>query len=281
MDPLREDQLLALLGGVGLDDADAAERLVQAAGDLGVDLAALAEERPQPLERGGHREAERAERDDVDQGQDPVEVEEIRQREDGRDDAADELHEAVADEVPDALGVGHDPRDQDAGLGRVEVADRQARDVRLDAPPHVGDRLLRGHAEHLRQRERGDRLDERRGAAGEGQRHQQLRAVLPDDVVDQVFRAGRQDQAREAVHQHQRQPEGQPAAPRDDQHAGFLPRVRVVDLLLLGGIRVRADRRGAPHGIIVYDACDRRQGSVDPYQFFQQRKPSAFYLPEL
>ena len=48
---LREDELLALLRGVGLDDADAAERLGQPAGDLGVDLAALAEQRPQPLER--------------------------------------------------------------------------------------------------------------------------------------------------------------------------------------------------------------------------------------
>ena len=55
---LREDELLALLGGVGLDDADAAERLVQAAGDLGVDLAALAEQRTQPLERERHRAAE-------------------------------------------------------------------------------------------------------------------------------------------------------------------------------------------------------------------------------
>ncbi len=54
-DALREDELLALLGGVGLDDADAAERLVQAAGHLGVDLAALAEERPQALERERHR----------------------------------------------------------------------------------------------------------------------------------------------------------------------------------------------------------------------------------
>ena len=56
---LGEDEILALLGGVGLDDADAAERLVQPAGDLGVDLAALAEERPQRLERVAHRAAER------------------------------------------------------------------------------------------------------------------------------------------------------------------------------------------------------------------------------
>ena len=93
-----------------------------------------------------------------------------------RDDAAGELHEAGADEVPDAFGVGHDARDQHAGLGRVEVADRQPRDVRLDAPPHVGDRALRGDAEDLRQRERRDRLDERRGAGRERQRHQQVRA---------------------------------------------------------------------------------------------------------
>ena len=45
---LREDQLLALLGRVRLDDADAAERFGEPAGDLGVDLAALAEQRPQP-----------------------------------------------------------------------------------------------------------------------------------------------------------------------------------------------------------------------------------------
>ena len=58
---LREDELLALLGRVGLDDADAAERFGEPAGDLGVDLAALAEERPQPLERRRHAAAERAE----------------------------------------------------------------------------------------------------------------------------------------------------------------------------------------------------------------------------
>ena len=108
-----------------------------------------------------------------------------------------ELHEAGADQVPDAFGVGHDARDQDAGLRRVEVADRQPRDVRLDPAPHVGDRALRGHAEHLRQREGRDRLDERRGAGRQRERHQQLGALLPDDVVDQVLRGRRQHEARE------------------------------------------------------------------------------------
>ena len=62
---LREDELLALLGRVGLDDADAAERFGEPAGDLRVDLAALAEQRPQPLERRRHAAAERAEDDDA------------------------------------------------------------------------------------------------------------------------------------------------------------------------------------------------------------------------
>ena len=52
----------------------------------------------------------------------PVQIEQDGQRDDRRDDAADELHQAGADEVPDAFGVVHDARDQDAGLGRVEVA---------------------------------------------------------------------------------------------------------------------------------------------------------------
>ena len=136
-----------------------------------------------------------AERDERGERQQPVQVEQmpsaIR-----RDDAAGELDEAGADQVPDAFGVVHDAGDQDAGLRRVEIAHRQPRDVRLDPPAHVGDRALRGDAEHLRQRERGDRLDERRRPGRERQRHEQLGAALPDHVVDQVLGGGGKDQAR-------------------------------------------------------------------------------------
>ena len=245
MHALREDQLLALLRGVGLDDADAAERFVQAPGHLGVDLAALAEQRTQALERGGHREAEGAEGDDVDDGQDPVQVEEVGERQDGGDHTADQRHEAVADQVPDPLGVGHDPRDEDAGLGGVEVADGQTRDVRLDAAAHVGNRLLRRHPEDLRQGERGDGLHQRRAAGEQRQRHEQVGALLPDDVVNQILGGRRQHQSRQPVHQHQRQAEGEPAAPRDDERAGFLPGVRVVDFLLGGIVRLGGRGRAA------------------------------------
>ena len=60
---LREDDLFALLGGVALDDANAAERFGQPAGDLGVDLAALAEERPQRPEGVRHAAAEQRQHD--------------------------------------------------------------------------------------------------------------------------------------------------------------------------------------------------------------------------
>ena len=66
------------------------------------------------------------------------------------DEAANELHEAGADEIPDAFGVGHDARDQHAGLRRIEVANRQVHHARLHALAHVGDRALRGDAEDLR-----------------------------------------------------------------------------------------------------------------------------------
>ncbi len=76
---------------------------------------------------------------------------------DGGDEAADKLHQPGADQIPDAFGVGHDARHQHAGLGGIEVADRQAQDVRLHALAHVGDRALRRHAEDLRQREPASR----------------------------------------------------------------------------------------------------------------------------
>ena len=94
--------------------------------------------------------------DERDDGQLPVQVDEDAERDGRGQNRAGQLHQAGADEIPDALGVGHDPRDQDAALGRVEVADRQAHHVRLDVLAHVGDRALRGDAENLRVGERAD-----------------------------------------------------------------------------------------------------------------------------
>jgi hypothetical protein len=54
----REYQRLALLCGVGLDDANASEGLTQPPGKLGVDLSALAKYRPQPRKSDGHASSE-------------------------------------------------------------------------------------------------------------------------------------------------------------------------------------------------------------------------------
>ena len=116
-----------------------------------------------------------AEHDERDDREPPVQPEQHADAEHGGHEAADELDEAGADQIPDAFGVAHDARDEHAGLRGVEVADRQAHDVRLDALAHVGDGALRRDAEDLRERERGDGLDERGRAGRERDRHQQVR----------------------------------------------------------------------------------------------------------
>ena len=72
----REHQLFALLRGVGLDDADAADRLGQPSGHFGVDLAALAEDRTDRPERVPHRRAERQQHDERDERERRVQIEE-------------------------------------------------------------------------------------------------------------------------------------------------------------------------------------------------------------
>ena len=226
MRALREDELFALFRHVRFHDADAAQRFGQPSRHLRVDLAALAEERAQALERGCHPAAERAEDQDRDHRQLPVEIEQDDERDRRGQDRSGELHEARADEIPDAFRVGHDARDEDAGLRRVEIADRQAHDVRLDLFAHLGDRALRRDAEHLRVRERGRRIDDRRRAGGHGELRQQLPMALLDHVVHQVLRRRRQHEAGEAVDEHQAEAESEPLAVRPDQPARFFPCAR-------------------------------------------------------
>ena len=137
--------------------------------------------------------------------QPPVQVEQDAERDDGRQDRAGQLHQAGADQVPDAFGVGHDARDEDAGLGRVEVADRQAHDVRFDVLAHVGDRALRGDAQHLRvARTTSPASTSVARAGGQRQLRQQVPVLLADHVVHQVLRRRRQHEAGQPVDDHQR-----------------------------------------------------------------------------
>ena len=184
MRALGKDNLFAFFGRVALDHANAAERFGQPAGDLGVDLAPLAKQRPQLAEGVRHAAAEQTQHDDGDDRQLPVEIKENADSDDRREDTADQLHEPGPHQVPDALGIAHDARQQHAGLRRIEVADWQPHDVRLDPFPHVSNGALRRHAEYLGIQERRDRLHRRCDAAGNGNRQQQLVAALGQHFVD-------------------------------------------------------------------------------------------------
>ena len=221
--PAGEHQPLAPFGAVGLDDANPAERLPQAAGHVGVQLAAVPKQRPQLGERVRHAAAEARQDEDRDQREPPVQVEQHPQRNRRRHEPADELHQTRADQVADALGVRHDARDQDAALGRVEVADRKPQDIRLHGAPHVGNGALGGDAEQLRQAKPGDGLDERGTAGRERQGQQQLGVMLIDDPVDDPLGRGGQDQARQPVDEQQAEPQGEAAAVRVDERPRLLP----------------------------------------------------------
>ena len=219
---LGEDQVLALLGGVGLDDPDAAERLVQAAGDLGLILprsrnsgrrrwnATPSRRRTPPstrivttvrsqLDRGGYAE-----------------------REHGGDDAAGELHEPGADEVADAFGVVHDRARSARRSASCRSSGPAAASRALDAAPHVGDRALRGDAEDLRQRERRSRPGRASPPpTAQRERRQQLDAPLPMTSSIRNFDVAGRTRPASAADEHQRQARatGGRGAPRSRSRA--------------------------------------------------------------
>ena len=288
----REHQRLAPLGPVGLDDPDSGEGLGQAAGDLGVDLGALAEERPQGLERVEQHEAEEREHRERDQGQLGAEVEEDREREDRRQQAPGELDQAGADQVADAFRVGHDPRQQDSRLGLVEEGDLETADVRLDAAPHLGDGALGGLPEHLGQRIPGDRLDQGRAGGREHERHEQLAPVLSDDVVQQDLGQAGKHQAGEPGDGQQAEPQGQAAAPGVDQLRGVPKQDREGKALLLRRVlgpgraslapfRLRAAGGKAPSGqaYASHEALGRRRGRRGTRRLYRQARRRPWHGP--
>ena len=224
----RKNEPLAPLGAIRLHDPDAAERLRQPAGDVGVQLAALAEQRAQLGKGERHPAAEQREHEDRERRQFPVQPEQHAERDAGRDEAAEQLHQSGADQVPNALGVGHDAGDQDARLGGIEVADRQPQHECLNGLAHVGDRALRRHAKDLGEPVRGHGLNQRRDADRDGDDRQQLSPPLPDDVVDDVAGGARQHEPSDAVDEHQHEPKREAPAVLPDQSLRFAPGVGIV-----------------------------------------------------
>ena len=121
-----------VFGVIALDDAHAAQRFRQPAGDFGVDLAALAEDGADGLERLAQDAAPKTEHD---REREPVISGLMRssmtRAMNGGQQPAEELDQTGADQVAHAFHVGHDARDQLAGLVGVVVSDRQPSDVLL------------------------------------------------------------------------------------------------------------------------------------------------------
>jgi len=98
-------------------------------------------------------------------------------------------------------------------------------------------RLATEDAEDLGEPEPRDRLDQRRRAGRDGERHEQLGVMLVDDPVDHPLRGRRQYEAREAVHEEQPQPHGQPAAVLVHERPRLLPGAGAERPLLCGRLR--------------------------------------------
>ena len=75
----------------------------------------------------------------------------------------------------------------------------------LHLAAQISDHFLRGFREQLRQREGSEPLNHGGGEDRQDDGSQQTNVVFADDVVDQIFCGGRQDQAGHAVHGHQQQ----------------------------------------------------------------------------
>ncbi len=127
-----KDARLAVFGVVALDDADAAERFGESAGDLGVDFGALAEDGSDGFEGLLQDEAEDEEDAEGEQRHAAADADEDAEGDDGGEDSADEFEQAGADEVADAFDVGHDAGDESAGAVFVVEGDRETADVALD-----------------------------------------------------------------------------------------------------------------------------------------------------
>ena len=128
---------------VALDHTHSAQGLGQPSRYLGIDAAALAEDRTdhseclaQNKDKGKHK----GERDEGDLGANAHQDEE---GEHGGQHASYKIDQAGADQVAHAFHVGHDARHQHARAGGVVEADREPPDMLLYLHAQVGDQPLR------------------------------------------------------------------------------------------------------------------------------------------
>jgi hypothetical protein len=112
------------------------------------------------------------------------------------------LDQAGADQITNTFRVVHDARDEFADLSRIEVTDRQTRDLGLHLLAHFGDGALGGDAQDLGKTETRKGLD--RGGDGRGDRDlpKQIGAAFNDHLIDQEFGGSGQHQDHRLINHH-------------------------------------------------------------------------------
>ena len=157
-------------------------------------------------------EGETGDDDEGDERHGGADAEQDGEGEDGGHEAAEELDQSGADQVADAFDVVHDARNNLAGFVCVVEGDGEAADVLLDFLAEFGDEALAGFGEKLGEREAGDALDGGGGDDGGDEGEQEIGAVLADDGVDQVLARHRENEAADAVDDHEQEAKAEQGA---------------------------------------------------------------------
>ncbi len=176
---------------IALDHANAAERFGQASGHLSIDLRAFAEDGPDGLERLLQDDGEDQKDDEGEQRHLRTDVQQPGKREDSGQNAADKVDDAGADEVAHALDVAHDARDEGTGAVLVVERNRKATDMLLHLHAQIGDEPLARFGEQLRERIRGNPLQQGCPQDAADDLRQQGDLVLPHHLVNEWLKERR------------------------------------------------------------------------------------------
>ena len=162
-------------------------------------------------ERLVQRDGEAEQKAERQHGHHRADAEEDDHRDAGGEQAADQVDQSGAEQVPHAFHVGHDARDQGAGLIGIVERNRKMRDVRLHFFPKFRNQALGRFRQQLGQRKGRDALNDGGRQNDQDQAPQQFDVMFGDDTVDQEFGGVGKHQSRHPVDDHQQEADRQQA----------------------------------------------------------------------
>ena len=218
-----KNRFFPLFRVISLDHAHAAQRLREAPGDFRINLAALAEYRPDDGESPIQRQREATKGAHSNQSQRRADAKQQHQRNSCRDQSASEVHQPGAQQIANAFHVAHDARHQRSSLVRVVKRNREPGDMLLHLLPKLGNQALGGLRKQLRQRERSHALNQRGQQHRKNKRPQNRSVMLSDDIVDEEFRGIWQNKSSDLIDHHQHKAQSQQPSARTHQLPHFGP----------------------------------------------------------